>query len=356
MAAAFAALWMAMTDGLSNPIDPITHHHRAARHIRLADGTRLDLVEAAHRPDGAVWLDLVSPDDDSLALAEDWTGIRLPGPGSMHLVAPSHRFRRKAGGLTLVLPLVLHDRQNQARVEPVGAMLSRDLVVTVRRHEGAAFAHLNEMLDDAAEGGRPLEPDQILVALVEALVGAVADGLALVAADLAPLSRRAFATPVRLGRGGRFIEVQLQAVMRTLGRLADNLGIYLEALGWLDAVPEFLNELSGHAFAPAEAARIAVLDRDIDALIRQANNTVTRVQMLLDATLGAINIRQAAVVKVLSVVATIFLPPTLIASLYGMNFEWMPELHAPWGYPASLALMAATAILPYVVMKWRGWL
>jgi magnesium transporter len=78
--------------------------------------------------------------------------------------------------------------------------------------------------------------------------------------------------------------------------------------------------------------------------------------MLLDTTLGAINIRQAAVVKVLSVVATIFLPPTLIASIYGRNFEWMPELHMPWGYPAAIVMMIASAVLPYWFMKWRGWL
>ncbi len=323
--------------------------------LRFADGRRADGVAPGDsRPAGAVWLDLISPDDEMLALAEAWTGIRLPGPGSMHQTAPSQRFRRRGQGVTLVLPVASINQAGDVRVEPVGVMLSRDLMVTVRRHDLAAFQRLNEDLDEVSDG--LLSPDHVLVALIEALVGSVADGLAEVAEELAPLSRQAFATPVELGRNGRLAERQLQVVMRTLGRLADGVGQFLEALGWLDAVPEFLHDVSGYPFAPEHAARIAVFDRDIDGLARQAGNTATRVQMLLDATLGAINIRQAAVMKVQSVVATIFLPPTLIASIYGMNFDIIPELHLAIGYPLALGLMVATAVLPYMFMKWRGWL
>ena len=323
--------------------------------LRFADGRRLEgMPSGDSRAAGAVWLDLLSPDDDMLALAEAWTGMRLPGPGSMHQTAPSQRFRRRGQGVTLVLPVASINQAGDVRVEPVGVMLSRDLMVTVRRHDLAAFRRLNEDLDETSDG--PLSPDHVLVALIEALVGSVADGLAKVAEELAPLSRRAFATPMQLGRNGRLVERQLQVVMRALGRVADGVGQYLEALGWLDAVPEFLRDVSGYPFAPEHAARIAIFDRDINGLSRQAGNTATRVQMLLDATLGAINIRQAAVMKVQSVVATVFLPPTLIASVYGMNFDIIPELHLAMGYPLALGLMAATAILPYMFMKWRGWL
>jgi len=75
-----------------------------------------------------------------------------------------------------------------------------------------------------------------------------------------------------------------------------------------------------------------------------------------DATLGMINLAQNATVRIVSVVAALFLPPTLIASIYGMNFVAMPELQSPWGYPAALVLMLASAVGTYLFFKWKRWL
>jgi magnesium transporter len=81
-----------------------------------------------------------------------------------------------------------------------------------------------------------------------------------------------------------------------------------------------------------------------------------KVRFLLDATLGVINIRQSDVIKIFSVVAFVFLPPTLIASIYGMNFKHMPELDWTWGYPMALGLMVLSALVPYFLFKWKKWL
>jgi magnesium transporter len=80
------------------------------------------------------------------------------------------------------------------------------------------------------------------------------------------------------------------------------------------------------------------------------------ITFLLDAALGLISIEQNAVLKIFSVGAIVFMPPTLIAGIYGMNFAIMPELGWKLGYPWALALMLASAILPYPVFRWRGWL
>ena len=81
-----------------------------------------------------------------------------------------------------------------------------------------------------------------------------------------------------------------------------------------------------------------------------------KITFLLDATLGMISIEQNATIKIFSIAAVIFLPPTLIASMYGMNFEYMPELQWPLGYPFAIGLMIISAILPYAYFKKRGWL
>jgi magnesium transporter len=98
------------------------------------------------------------------------------------------------------------------------------------------------------------------------------------------------------------------------------------------------------------------LSRDVLSLSDHATFLTTNINFLLDATLGLINIEQTGIIKIFSVAATVFLPPTLIASIYGMNFEHMPELALKFGYPLSIGLMILSAVLPYYFFKRKGWL
>jgi magnesium transporter len=102
--------------------------------------------------------------------------------------------------------------------------------------------------------------------------------------------------------------------------------------------------------------RLRTMTRDVRSLTDHASFLSSKINFLLDATLGMINIEQNAIIKIFSVVAVVFLPPTLIASIYGMNFEYMPELHWPFGYPMALLLMLGSALAPLLYFKRRGWL
>ena len=103
-----------------------------------------------------------------------------------------------------------------------------------------------------------------------------------------------------------------------------------------------------------EATKSAL--RDLQSLEQDASFKAQKVQFLLDATLGFINLAQNDIIKLFSVLAVIFMPPTMIASIYGMNFKVMPELEWRWGYPAALFLMVAVAVGPYVFFRWKKWL
>ncbi len=103
-------------------------------------------------------------------------------------------------------------------------------------------------------------------------------------------------------------------------------------------------------------ARTKVLYRDVVALTDQATFLSSKVNFLLDATLGLINLQQNQIIKIFSVAAVVFLPPTLVASIYGMNFTDIPELKWMFGYPWALGLMVLSAILPYLYFKRRRWL
>ena len=96
--------------------------------------------------------------------------------------------------------------------------------------------------------------------------------------------------------------------------------------------------------------------RDLQSLEVHADFLSARVGLVVDATMGMINLRQNATVRILSVVAALFLPPTLIASIYGMNFDGMPELHSRWGYPLSLLAMVGSSVLTWLFLKWKKWL
>jgi magnesium transporter len=103
-------------------------------------------------------------------------------------------------------------------------------------------------------------------------------------------------------------------------------------------------------------ARIKTLSRDLGSITDHANFLAGKVNFLLDATLGLINIEQNAIIKIFTVAAVAFLPPTLIASIYGMNFDFMPELKWHYGYLVAIGLMILSAVLPMWYFRRRGWL
>jgi magnesium transporter len=103
-------------------------------------------------------------------------------------------------------------------------------------------------------------------------------------------------------------------------------------------------------------ARIRTAARDVISLADHVTYLSNKIVFLLDATLGMINIEQNNIIKIFSIAAVVFLPPTLVASAYGMNFEFMPELKWVFGYPFAIALMVISAVVPYLFFKWKGWL
>jgi magnesium transporter len=96
--------------------------------------------------------------------------------------------------------------------------------------------------------------------------------------------------------------------------------------------------------------------RDIDSLDSHTAFLFDKINFLMDATVGFININQNKIIKIFSVASVALLPPTLIASIYGMNFRYMPELEQPWGYPFAITLMVASVVAPFVYFRRKGWL
>jgi magnesium transporter len=136
-------------------------------------------------------------------------------------------------------------------------------------------------------------------------------------------------------------------------KVNESLATILRLLTYLTSTPEATDGPCLHARQmPIALAQL----QDLRSLREVAVAQADKVRFLLDATLGVINIRQSDVIKIFSVVAFVFLPPTLIASIYGMNFVHMPELQWRWGYPMALGMMLISAIVPWLIFRWKKWL
>src|SRR6185369_16676001 len=150
----------------------------------------------------------------------------------------------------------------------------------------------------------------------------------------------------------------LQEIIERIGKKGDILALARESLVSITRLSSFHQTSDGTDPKSTRELKqeLKVLQRDAAALSDHAAFLNSKINFLLDATLGLINLEQNQIIKIFSVAAVVFLPPTLVASVYGMNFDLMPELHLPFGYPLALVLMVGSAILPYLFFKRKGWL
>ena len=165
------------------------------------------------------------------------------------------------------------------------------------------------------------------------------------ASEVDRLSREVFApTPT-----------DFNAALRVLGRAQVINADIRESLVSLARLLSYVTLASQMHGDPGRKERVAEISRDVQFLLDQASFETGNVSFLLDATLGFINNTQNNVIKALTVAGAAFLPPTLLASIWGMNFEFMPELDERWGYPAALATIVLTGVAPLLWFKKRGW-
>ncbi|MDN3591748.1 magnesium transporter CorA family protein [Methylobacterium adhaesivum] len=311
----------------------------------------------------AVWIDLEDPSAEEAQRVEDATGLRVPSRKALNEVENSSRLRRLKNGFSLSTPMITFDKVDSV-LQPLGFVLTKDHLVTVRFHELRAFGAVKKRI---AEGDGPATTStEIFLLLMEELVDSLADALEEMGADLDALSTRVFDFDVRGGAATgsegsksqtpRRRDLALRRILRGIGRRGKALGKLRASLLGLERIVPFVANECDHLLAAEQKPRFEAVRRDIASLdefeIRQSEN----VQFLLDATLGLINMEQNNTFRVLTVVSVVGIPPTLVTSLYGMNFKHMPELDWAYGYPYGLALVILSALVPLVFFRIRGWI
>lgn len=306
------------------------------------DGALQQMVRGSD-PAMAIWTDLLSPLPEQRD-AITALGIPVPTFEDMQEIEASNRIWRGHGveSFTVTLPGSLADGTHV--VAPVTFLLADARLVTVRYHTPRPFQTFPTRAGTSASGCGSAA--HLFLGLMEEVIARLADLLEEQDSALTNASQALFS--------GQPIETRtLDAHLRDLGKQGMTIGNSQLALFSVErALIAFGVGREDHALFGTLKARIG----DVRALLSHGDFLTTRAGQLTDVALGLVNLEQTKTGRIVSVVATLFLPPTLVASIYGMNFDRLPGLHTPWGYLVATGLMVLCVLVGIVYFKWKRWL
>jgi magnesium transporter len=303
-------------------------------------------------PPTAIWIDLLDPTPDERRKVDAALAIELPTRADMEEIEISSRLYQE-GETVFVTALVLSQTDTeQPTTGSVTFVLTPEKLITIRYIDPQPFRTFALRCDRATVNAS--RPELVLMQLLDAVIDRMADILEKTGTDVEGISREIF-EPAGAALGYRS-DKDFQRVLRDLGRKYDLSSKMRESLLTISRVLTFLNQAFDNKSNKDARVHVKTLSRDVLSLQDHSSYLSNKLTFLLDATLGLINIEQNTVIKIMSVAAIVLLPPTLFASIWGMNFTHMPELDEVWGYPLAVVVMVISAILPYVYFKRRGWL
>ncbi|HEY0179143.1 MAG TPA: CorA family divalent cation transporter [Dokdonella sp.] len=302
------------------------------------------------QPGGAVrgdcvWIDAFDPNEDERRCIEQATGLPLPSLERIRSVELSSRLGLDGDALRLNVPHFPHGDGDATA--PVGLIVAPKFLVSLRYADSPVFAELAARLATA-----PAQRDGagVFATLAELIVGKTADRLESVAADVGELSERLFALAGSHRYGAQ------RDLLNEIGRLEGGLARARLASSGVERILAFAHDSPPAWVAKADLARMKIAQKDLVMLGELDMQLTDKLQFLLDATLGFINIDQNEVMKVLTVASVATIPPIVLAGIWGMNFAHMPELHLRYGYPLALAAIALSTVMPLIWFRLRGWL
>ncbi|MDD2325759.1 MAG: magnesium transporter CorA family protein [Alphaproteobacteria bacterium] len=305
-------------------------------------------VAAGVLPESTVWIDLFNPEHGEERAIEALLGIDIPTRDEMQEIEASSRLYVDDDALVMTMAVLNKPTSDEPEAASVTFILVKNRLLTVRYVDPLPFGLFTQRIHKqpflAASG------EQALLGLLEQIAGSLADILEAATADLEGLSNAIFTS----SETKRIQGTDYQEALRRIGHVGD---IATKAKGSLLNLTRLLLFLAAQAEAEKEAkGRMKTLMQDANSIDEHARFLSAKVSFLLDATLGLINLEQNNIIKMFSVAAVAFLPPTLIASIYGMNFRVLPELSWHYGYPLALLLMVLSAVIPFWYFRAKKWL
>ncbi|MDP3802817.1 magnesium transporter CorA family protein [Brevundimonas sp.] len=295
-------------------------------------------------PADAIWIDLIDPTRDEDAAVERALGLSVPTRDEMAELEASSRVYRENGATYATADIIVHSDEPIPGVEPVTFVLTDGPLVTIRYADPRPFSMLIQKLDH--EPALCASGTDMFLNLMEAVIDRASDILSKNVDRVEGIATHVFS-------GGR--TVGFEKLIARLGQAQIANARIEQSLASLLRIFAFVG-VDERVRTDEARAHLRSLGRDAESLTTHNQSAAASINFQLSAALGLINIERSSIIKIFSVAAVALLPPTLIASIYGMNFDFMPELSQRWGYPAALIAMVVSVMLPLAWFKRKGWL
>ena len=320
--------------------------------VYVPQGTSLEriTIESGEAPpSAAVWIDLVTPTVQEDKLVEQFLGIAVPTREEMQEIEVSSRLYVENGARYMTATLMCQSDSSAPKTTAVTFILSSHRLCTVRYDDPRPFAIVEHKL--ARNCPPKVSGESVLIDLLDAVIDRSADILERIAAEVDQVSHTIF-------EPDDAVVPSYNDVLKTLGRKGDLTSKVRESQVSVGRLLSFLaNEAEGMKWPKDNKLQLQSMQRDVTSLSDHATYLANKITFLLDAMLGVVNIQQNAIIKIFSIAAVVFMPPTLVASIYGMNFRTgMIELDWEYGYPWALGLIVLAAVVPILFFKWKKWL
>ncbi len=308
-------------------------------------------ADPAALPENAVWIDLVKPTAEEDHAVERLAGIAVPTREDMQEIEISSRLYIENGARYMTATLMCQSDTDMPRTTAVTFILAGHRLVTVRYDAPKPFALVENKLARSCVPG--ISGEMVMVELLDAVIDRCADILERAGADVDQVSHDIFEPESeRHGHAKQYSQILI-----AIGRQGNLTSKVRESLVSIGRVVTFLSAvMEGMKWSKDMREQLKTMQRDVSSLTDHASYLSNKITFVLDAMLGVVNLEQNNIIKLFSVMAVVLMPPTLIASIYGMNFKIMPELEWAHGYPYALVLMVAAAVVPYWIFKWKKWL
>jgi magnesium transporter len=305
----------------------------------------------ADLPDLAVWVDLFNPTSAEDRMVEKLAGIAVPTREDMQEIEISSRLYIENGARYMTATLMCQSDSDMPRTTAVTFILTGHRLVTVRYDQPKPFSVVEAKLARTCAAG--LTGEMVLMELLDAVIDRCADILERVGADVDQVSHEIFEPEsARHGHAKQYSQILI-----AIGRKGDLTSKVRESLVSIGRLVTFLSAVvEGVKWSKDMREQLKTMQRDVASLTDHASYLSGKITFVLDAMLGVVNLEQNNIIKLFSVMAVVLMPPTLIASIYGMNFKVMPELEWTHGYPMALIMMIGAAVLPYYLFKLKKWL
>ena len=308
------------------------------------------VVSGEEVPDNAIWFDLVNPAPGEDKLIEGRLGIAVPTREEMLEIEVSSRLYTEHHARFMTATLMCNSDTVVPKTTAVTFILAKHCLVTVRYDEPRPFLLVGNKLTRTCP--QSATGETVLMELLDAVIDREADLLERIGLDVDQVSHDIFDPGSRDAAGNTYI-----GTLKVIGSKGDLTSKVRESLVSLGRLLLFLaNEAEGMRWNKDVRLQLQAMQRDVLSLSDHATYLANKITFLLDALLGVVTLEQNNVIKIFSIAAVVLLPPTLVATVYGMNFKGMPELEWQYGYPMALVLMLIAAIVPYYIFKWKKWL